>query len=58
MAQPNAPKENRPMDEKSRAEAAKRSDEQVRRESSAQYRRSIEKVNRSHDRDIERALSR
>lgn len=58
MAQPNAPKERPAMDEKSRAENAKGRDEQVKRESSAQYRSSIEKINRSQDRDIERALSR
>jgi hypothetical protein len=58
MAQPNAPKERPAMDEKSRAEKAKGVDEQVKRESSAQYQSSIEKINRSQDRDIERALSR
>jgi hypothetical protein len=46
------------MDDKSRAANAKGSEEQVKRESSAQYRSSIEKINRSQDRDIERALSR
>ncbi len=60
MAQPKAPapKEHPAMDDKSRAVNAMRSDEQVKRESSAQYRRSIEKINRSQDRDIERALRR
>lgn len=51
---PNAPKDVPTMDEKGRA--AKPSDEQVRRESSAEYKSSIEKINRSQDRDIERAL--
>ena len=56
MAQPKAPKEQPRMDEKNHV--AKRGDEQVKRESSAQYRNSIEKINRSQDRDIERALRR
>jgi hypothetical protein len=54
MAKPNAPKDAPAMDEK--RQAAKPRDEQVRRESSAQYKNSIEKINRSQDRDIERAL--
>lgn len=58
MAQPKAPKEQPAMDDKSRAERTKGSDEKVKQESSAQYRNSIEKINRSQDRDIERALSR
>ena len=58
MAQPKAPKEQPAMNDKSRAGNTKGSDEQVKRESSAQYRSSIEKINRSQDRDIERALSR
>jgi hypothetical protein len=59
MAQPKAPKEQPATDDKSRdAAIAKCNDELVRQESSAQYRRSIEKINRSQDRDIERALSR
>jgi hypothetical protein len=58
MAQPNAPKERPAMDDKSHAESSKIREEQIKRESSAQYRDSIEKINRSQDRDIERALSR
>jgi hypothetical protein len=59
MAQPKAPPKDRPaMDNKNRAANAKRSDELIARESSEQYRKSIEKINRSQDRDIERALSR
>jgi hypothetical protein len=42
------------MDDKSRSSK----DQQVERESAAQYRDSIDKINRSQDRDIERALSR
>ena len=58
MVQPNAPKKRPAMGEKSGAETAKSVDEQVKRESSAQYQNSIEKINRSQDREIERALSR
>jgi basic membrane lipoprotein Med (substrate-binding protein (PBP1-ABC) superfamily) len=56
MAKPDAPKERSTMDEKSRSDNAKTGNDQVRRESSVQYRNSIEKINRSQDRDIERAL--
>jgi basic membrane lipoprotein Med (substrate-binding protein (PBP1-ABC) superfamily) len=58
MAQPKAPKDLPAMDDKSSAKNAMSGDEQVKRESSVQYRNSIEKINRSQDRDIERALSR
>jgi hypothetical protein len=58
MAQPKAPKEQPSMDDKGRADRTKGSDELIKKESSAQYRSSIEKINRSQDRDIERALSR
>lgn len=59
MAQPKAPKEQPAMDDKKRSGTPKGgNDEQVKRESAAQYRNSIEKINRSQDRDIERALSR
>jgi hypothetical protein len=57
MAQPKAPREPLAMDDKSPS-PTKGSDQQVERESAAQYRNSIDKINRSQDRDIERALSR
>lgn len=55
MAKPNAPVE-RPLTEDKNGPANKPADEQVKRESSAQYKNSIDKINRSQDRDIERAL--
>lgn len=52
----SAPKDKIPMSDPKRIVPDNRQDEVVRRESSAQYKSSIEKLNRSHDRDIERAL--
>ncbi|MET4235553.1 hypothetical protein ABIA85_008864 [Bradyrhizobium sp. LA6.10] len=59
MAKPTAPREDaRPMSNASADKAASKIEDQVKRESAAQYRSSIDKINRSQDRDIERALSR
>jgi hypothetical protein len=58
MPTSNAPREKPEMDDRERAGIAKSNAEQVKRESSAQYKNSIDKVNRSQDRDIERALRR
>ena len=55
MTQPHALKD-RPASTEN--EAVKPTDEQIKNESSVQYRRSIDKINRSQDRDIERALRR
>jgi hypothetical protein len=44
-----------PVDKKTAA-SAKSKEYQVRRESSDQYKSSIEKINRAQDRDIERVL--
>lgn len=59
MAKTTAPKEEpHPMSNQSADKGLSKLQEQVKRESIAQYRSSIDKVNRSQDRDIERALSR
>lgn len=55
MAKPNAPKEHS-MNDKNRMSPPSKNDELVKRESSMQYKRSIEKINSAQDRDIERAL--
>jgi hypothetical protein len=55
MAKPKAPVERPQMEENNRP-GRKAAEEKVKRESSAQYKSSIEKINRSQDRDIERAL--
>ncbi|MHC2536000.1 hypothetical protein [Bradyrhizobium diazoefficiens] len=59
MAETTAPREDpNPMSNPSTDKGLSKLQEQVKRESVAQYRSSIDKVNRSQDRDIERALSR
>ena len=55
MAKPSAPRE-REMDRTVRSNEGKKQEELVKHESSVQYKNSIEKINRSQDRDIERAL--
>jgi hypothetical protein len=59
MAKSAAPAEETPLDSSPSADSRlSKLQEQVRRESVAQYRSSIDKINRSQDRDIDRALSK
>jgi hypothetical protein len=55
MAKADAPKERSTSDQ-NRVSPPSKNDELVKRESSMQYKRSIEKINSAQDRDIERAL--
>ena len=52
----SAPKERPAISDEDKGQAVIKKNEQIKRESSAQYRSSIETINRAQDRDIERAL--
>jgi len=58
MTPSDAPEESGKVSNNDTKPLSAAKENQIRQESSAQYKRSIEKINRAHDRDIEQALSR